>query len=184
MSGCLDTTGHRGGTPGDRCTGPVSPSALQPKDPGWRGGRLPPPGLKEPFITSWAEIIALFSSISVPLLDARAVLAARTEACQSFGRGCVFTLLTRTSMDQIPPRHPNKTGVQMKKIFVFVGFYVVREIVSSCSVVIMRNRLPIFEGFPLPAAEEILYFLRKRMVPFSALCRRDFFFLFGGHFKL
>lgn len=79
-------------------------------------------------------------------------------------------------MDQIPSMHLNKTGVQMKKICVFAGFYVVQEIVSSCSVIIMRNRLLIFEGFPLPAAKEILYFLRKRMVPFFALCRRDFFF--------
>ena len=161
----------------DRCTGAVSPSALQPRDPGWRGGRLLPPGLSEPFITPWAEIIELFSSVSVLLLDAPAVLAARTEAFQSFGRGCVFILLTRTSMDQIPPRHLNKTGVQMKKnLCVFAGFYVVQEIVSSCSDVIMRNRLLIFEGFPLPAAEEMIYFLRQRMVPFSALCRRDFFF--------
>ena len=124
----------------DRCTGAVSPSALQPRDPGWRGGRLLPPGLSEPFITPWAEIIELFSSVSVLLLDAPAVLAARTEACQSFGRGCVFTLITRTSMDQIPPRHLNKTGVQMKKnLCVFAGFYVVQEIVSSCSDVIEKQ---------------------------------------------
>lgn len=73
-------------------------------------------------------------------------------------------------------------GADEKNPCVFAGLYVVQEIVSSCSVVIMRNRLPIFEGFPLPAAEEILYFLRKRMVPFSALCRRDFFFSFWRTF--
>ena len=78
----------------------------------------------------------------------------------------------------------------MKNLYIFEGFCLLEEIASSCSVILMGNRLPIFEGFLLPVAEVILYFLRKRMVLFLALCRRGFFFcffvyfLFGGHFKL
>ena len=42
-------------------------------------------------------------------------------------------------------------------------------------VILMGNRLSVFEGSLLPIAEVTLHFMGKRMVPFLALCRRGFF---------
>lgn len=67
-----------------------------------------------------------------------------------------------------------------ENLHVFGGFYLVQEIAPSCSVILMGNRLPIFEGVSLPAAEVILYFLRKKMVPSLGLCGSFLLFFAGG----